>query len=100
MEIFPRGGAIILKTFLSPWNEMFKRRRLQIHSTISQRSKAQNHGFHHVATAEELEELYREHIGAATDLREVRDLDWLYGQPAPPSALSGAAALLPWLKRR
>lgn len=79
-DFFPRQGAVILKLYLTPWNEPFKRRKLQIRPTLSQKSRARNLGYQHVASAEELDHFYQANIGLATDLREMHDVAWVFQQ--------------------
>ncbi|WP_206026025.1 glycosyltransferase family 2 protein [Roseimicrobium sp. ORNL1] len=79
-DFFPRQGAVILKMYLTPWNEPFRRRKLQIRPTLSQKSREKNLGYQHVGTADELEDFYKSNIGLTTDLRKMRDLAWVFHQ--------------------
>lgn len=79
-DIFPKEGAVILKLVFTPWNETFKRRRLQIHPTFSKKSLELRQGIHHVATLEELEALYASQASLAADLRDLHEVAWVFHQ--------------------
>jgi hypothetical protein len=84
-DIVPLEVAVLLKLSLTPWNEPFKRRKLQINPTLSQRTIAHLPSLgHHVATEGELEDCYHKGITRATDLCREPRLQWLFA-PSPPN---------------
>ncbi|RBP46587.1 glycosyl transferase family 2 [Roseimicrobium gellanilyticum] len=83
-DVVPLEAAVLLKLFLTPWNEPFKRRRLQIRPTLSQKSIALGQGSrHHVATEGELEDYYHSKIAHSSDLRREPRLQWLFAPNQP-----------------
>jgi hypothetical protein len=77
-DIFPQDGAVVLKLLFSPWNEAFRRRKLQIHGTLSQKTRELCQGRNHVATAAELDKHYESQSEIARNLREYPGLRWLF----------------------
>jgi hypothetical protein len=76
--LYPMDGAVILKLQFSPWNAIFKQRKLQIAPTLSQGSVEAGYGTHHAQNASGLERQYAKAVKDIVDFREVPKLKWLF----------------------
>jgi hypothetical protein len=62
------SGAFIKWFGFSPWNEHFKKRKLQIKPTIPESNYSKGFGIQHFVDVQQLEELYCRYVNQAQDL--------------------------------
>nr|WP_277546888.1 glycosyltransferase family 2 protein [Brevibacillus laterosporus] len=67
--VYLTAPAFVIKFFYSPWNDLTRKRKLQIGPTLSAHSIQHGLGIYHVTTPEKLQETYLFYASGTKDLR-------------------------------